>query len=82
MPHKIFFITGLLLIISRYVSGQDKPVRLGIAGLTHGHVVGILDRKDTGNIKIVGISETNRDLAERYSKQYGFPMSMVYHSID
>lgn len=61
---------------------KGEPARIGIVGLSHAHVHGILNREKFGDIEIVGIAEPNRDLAERYSKQYGFPMSMVYNTID
>jgi predicted dehydrogenase len=61
---------------------QHEPLKVGIAGLTHTHVHWILGRKDRGDIKIVGIAESNRELALRYSKQYGFPMSIVFNSLE
>jgi predicted dehydrogenase len=59
-----------------------SPLRLGIVGLSHSHVHLLLSREKYGDIEIVGIVETNRDLAERYSIKYGFPLSIVYSSID
>ncbi|MEN0045909.1 MAG: Gfo/Idh/MocA family oxidoreductase [Bacteroidota bacterium] len=61
----------------------DKaPLRVGVIGLTHTHVHWILGRADIGDIEIVGIVEPNRDLAERYSKQHGYSMDIVYNTID
>jgi predicted dehydrogenase len=58
-----------------------KPLRLGIAGLSHSHVHGILGR--TGNdVQIVGIAEPNRDLAGRYSRRYGLDVSLVFGSLE
>lgn len=59
-----------------------KPVRVGIVGLVHDHVRGVLGRVTRGDIEIVGIAEPNRSVAEAYSKQYGFPMSLVYPSME
>ncbi|TPG63561.1 Gfo/Idh/MocA family protein [Hymenobacter nivis] len=58
------------------------PVRVGVAGLTHAHVHGILGRAKRGDLEIVGIAEPNRALAERLAKQYGFSMALVYSSLD
>jgi predicted dehydrogenase len=62
-----------------------KPLRVGVVGLVHTHVHGILSKafrqKAQTDIEIVGIAEPNRALAERYAKQYGFPLSLVYPSI-
>lgn len=82
MIQKVLFTLAFITLVISNVFAQEKPVRIGIAGLTHSHVHGILSRKDDGTIKIVGIAEPNRELAERFSKQYGFPMSIVYNNLD
>ena len=48
----------------------------------HTHVHWILGREKVGDIEIVGIVEPNRDLAERYSKQHGYSMDIVYETIE
>ena len=57
------------------------PLRVGVAGLTHTHVHGLLGRENRGDIVIVGIAEPNRALAERFTKEHGLPMSLVYASL-
>jgi predicted dehydrogenase len=64
------------------VFAQNEPLKVGVVGLSHAHVHWILGREDRGDIQIVGIVEPNRDLAERYSKQYGYPMSSVFNTIE
>jgi predicted dehydrogenase len=59
-----------------------KPLRVGIIGLVHTHVHGILGREKIGDIQIVGIVEPNSKLAEAYSKQYGFSMAIVFNTIE
>lgn len=61
---------------------QTKPFRIGIAGLTHSHVHWLLNRAHDGDIEIVGISEPNRELAERYLKQYNLPLTLLYSSLE
>lgn len=61
---------------------QQKPVRIGVAGLTHDHIHGLLGRKDKGDIVIVGIVEPNKELVERLAKRYGFDKKIAYSSID
>lgn len=60
---------------------QTAPLRVGVIGLTHSHVHWILGRPDRGDIEIVGIVESNAELAQRYADQYGYPMDMVYTSM-
>jgi predicted dehydrogenase len=62
--------------------GQDPPLRIGIVGLTHTHVHQIFNSATGGDIEIVGIAEPNRDLANKYAKQYGFSMDAVYDSLE
>ena len=43
---------------------QGKSLKVAVIGLTHTHVHWILGREKWGDIEIVGIVESNRDLAE------------------
>lgn len=61
---------------------QEPPLRIGVIGLVHTHVHWILGREDYGDIAIVGIVEPNRELAKRYSEQYGYSMDMVYDTME
>lgn len=63
------------------VNVSPAPMRMGIIGLTHTHVHGILSRKSQGDIEIVGIVEPNRQLAKRYMDQYGLSMDLVYNTM-
>ncbi len=79
------FIFLILLVSFAHPSRKQqnkKPLRVGVAGLTHGHVGWILDYKKNDVVEIVGIAEPNRDLAERMSKRFGFSMDLVYSSLD
>jgi predicted dehydrogenase len=76
-------IIFILMVNQTTAEEQNKShVRLGIAGLTHGHVGWILDAMKKGDVNVVGIAESNREVAERYAKQYGFPMSLVYPTLE
>ena len=48
----------------------DRPVRVAIARLTHGHVGGLLGRRAIGDVEIVGIYEPDRAVAARYVRDY------------
>ena len=61
---------------------SNQPLRVGVAGLSHSHVHWILGRPDKGDVMIVGIYEPNRELAERYAKQHGFSMELVYDNLE
>lgn len=82
MAHKFLFTFTLLFLASFTAQAQKTPLKIGVVGFTHSHVHGILGRADRGDIKVVGIVEPNRDLAERYTKQYGFSMSIVFNTME
>lgn len=76
-----FLIILLFASLLNADARQAQPLRIGIAGLTHTHVHGLLSRAKDGDILIVGIAELNRELAERYLKQYNLPLSLLYPSL-
>ena len=69
-------------ILAQKDSVQHKPLRVAVIGLVHTHVHWILGRKNKGDIELVGIAESNRSLAEKYSKQHGYSMSRVYNTME
>lgn len=60
---------------------NDKPIKLAIAGLTHGHAAFILGREDKHDFKLVGVFETNNELAQRLAKQYKFDPKLIYKNL-
>ena len=87
MPKIMCSLVGLLLLglaglFAAAQASAPAPLRVGIAGLTHTHVHGLLGRARRGDIVIVGIAEPNRDLARRYTQQYGLSMDLVYDSVE
>ena len=79
----IFFFLLILPMMSNAQTSKDKKaLRIGVVGLVHTHVHWILGREDRGDIEIVGIAEANRDLAERYAKQHGYSMDLVYDTVE
>ena len=60
----------------------QAPLRIGVAGLTHAHVHWIFNSAKQGSIEIVGIAEPNRELAQRFAKQYNIPETKFFPSLD
>jgi predicted dehydrogenase len=61
---------------------QHTPLRVAIAGLSHGHVVWLLRNWQRNDLDIVGFWEPDRVLAQRYAEQYAFPLELVYPDLD
>jgi len=77
MISRIILSFFILSIFSTLSFAQQKRTKIGIAGLTHGHVGWILKAKDRADLEIVGIAEPNRELAKRLTEQYGISMDLV-----
>lgn len=78
----LLFFLLLLINVSVEAQTMEKPVRMGVIGLTHTHVHWIFGSESRGDFTIVGIVEPNRALAQRYSDQYGFSMNIVYDTME
>jgi predicted dehydrogenase len=83
MKSSLPFLSILCFFCLQFTLAQSQtPVRIGVDGLTHDHIYGILNdfgkRKD---IQIVGIVEKNKALVERLAKRYGFDTNIVYDDL-
>lgn len=63
-------------------SSTIAPLRLGMAGLVHGHAGGFLSRygKDK-TIDLVGVAEPDREVAGRYAEQFRIDGARLYPSV-
>lgn len=58
-------IIFLMILSSFSIISQaqnDKPLRLGVVGLSHGHLWEVLSRLDRGDFEVVGVAEKNTQL--------------------
>ena len=71
----------LLLCLALPVFAQAPKLRVGILGLTHGHAAGFLRNSLTRtDLDIVGISEPDAEVAERYAQSHQIDRSRLYRS--
>jgi len=78
----LFYLAILLLIPDMNAQTTTvKPVRLAIAGMTHGHIAFILGRKDKGDFLLTGVYEPNKELALSLSKKYNFNPDLIYTNL-
>ena len=67
------------------ISGQDGssgPLRIAVAGVSHGHSAFILGRKGRNDLKIVGIYEPDSKLAKRLAGQYNLDYGIFYNDLN
>lgn len=59
-----------------------SKLRVAVAGLSHGHVTWLLRNWQRDDLEVAGFWEINRGLAERYAREFDFPLSMVYSDLN
>jgi len=74
----------LYLVVSFFISFAQpaKPIRLAVAGTSHGHVGWVFNNKDTNNVVFVGFYEPDTALIMKHRKEYGLPARMFYTDLD
>ncbi|WP_255373189.1 Gfo/Idh/MocA family protein [Chitinophaga sp. YR627] len=75
---KILSQTMLLLLAAITTFAQQKPLNVGVAGLTHDHVHLLMHQWKKGQVTIAGIAESDAQLIARYKKSYQLPDSLFY----
>jgi predicted dehydrogenase len=61
----------------------STPLRIGIAGLVHGHVGGFLrQNQHRAEIQIVGVAESDKQLSETIAKQFALPPGIFFTSVE
>lgn len=72
-------LVALALLFALSASAQSPPVRVAIVGLVHGHVGGFLhDLPAHPNITLVGVSEPDAALRQRYIQRTHLPASLFF----
>jgi predicted dehydrogenase len=80
MKIKVSMITCTLLLIVSVL--QAQPLKVGVAGLSHDHVNGLLNQHKSGEVIIIGIAESDQQLVKRYQQKWNLPDSIFYTSVD
>ena len=72
-----------LFLMAATAFAQDRPLRLAIAGLEHGHVSGFLrNAKARGDVQIVGVFDPDEKLRANYAKTFGLPADILFSHLD
>ncbi len=74
------FLIGFFLLMSSFISAQ-QPLRVGVAGLNHDHVYGLMENYKKGRVVILGIAESDQQLVQRYKQKYQLPDSLFYPDV-
>lgn len=61
---------------------STTTLRLAVSGITHGHVPWILRRKGKTDVTLAGIYEPNKELSQRYVKEYNLSPELFYTDLN
>ena len=62
-------------------ASTDLPIRVAVAGTSHGHSSWILNRKNKTDVEVVGIYEPNKELSDRHIRQSGLSKELFYSDL-
>jgi predicted dehydrogenase len=71
----------LLLLSVAFVARSQSVLNVGVAGLNHDHVYGLMEQYKRGKVHILGIAESDTVLIAKYKKRYGLADSLFYPSV-
>jgi predicted dehydrogenase len=71
-----------VFMMAVFSCSAQKILRVAIAGLAHDHVHGILNQYKKGEVIILGIAESDRQLVLQYEKNYQLPDSLFYNNLE
>lgn len=75
----VFFF--LFSLIAGQLAAQ-KPVRLAVAGLSHGHVGWVFNRSEKKDTELVGIYEPNQELVNKFAEKYKIDKKLFFSDLN
>ncbi|MCD8265429.1 MAG: Gfo/Idh/MocA family oxidoreductase [Tannerellaceae bacterium] len=81
---KRFYLLVVVMVagIGSFLQAQDKaPLRLGVAGVSHGHLWEVISRLDRGDFTVVGVAEQDDALRARNGLTGKVDASLFYKNL-
>jgi predicted dehydrogenase len=75
-----YYIPFLLLVLASATS-QGQVLKVGVAGLNHDHVYGLMESYKKGKVVILGIAESDTALIAKWKKRYALADKLFYPSV-
>jgi len=79
-PYLSVISLALLFVCAAPASAQER-LKVAIAGLSHDHVHPLLNAHQRLEVDILGIAESDSQLASRYKERYQLPDSLFFHTV-
>lgn len=79
----VSILVSVLMIFSvKATETEQKPIRLAVAGMSHGHISFILKRSDKGDFDLVGVCDSDVELLESLSIRYQLQPEIVFTELE
>lgn len=79
--HQNFLYVFILILLCMANYSVAQPLKVGIAGLSHDHVNGLMHQYKNNEVIILGIAEADEQLANRYKQSFALPDSIFYKDV-
>jgi len=79
---RMFLLLMIPVLSTHAQSKEKKPIRLAVAGMSHGHIAFILGRPDKDDFDLVGVAEPDQELVQQIVKRYKLPSGIVYADLE
>jgi predicted dehydrogenase len=77
------YLVTIMLFAILVTSGRaQSPMRLAVAGLSHGHVGWAFNRSDKKDAVLVGVYEPNQELVNRFAAKYKLDKKLFYSDLN
>lgn len=80
MKYKFYWLIVFLFCVQHFCFAQEK-LKVVLAGLSHDHVDGTLDKYNNGRLEIIGIAESNQELCAKKKTKYQLPDSLFFNDV-
>lgn len=77
----IYLLFASVQGIAQPMNSSAAPLRLAVAGTSHGHSGWILGKKDTGFVVVQGIYEPDSQLTDKHIKRFGLSPSLFFRNL-
>lgn len=81
MKRTLFFALMLFVSLAMLAQG-DSPLRIGVAGVSHGHLGNVIGSMDRGDYVIVGVAEANDEYRTHNGLVGRLPEDKFYASLE
>src|SRR5687767_8284104 len=77
----LMYVVFTLFLICFTSADLMSQLKFAIAGLTHDHVNGILQKYASKQVLITGIAESDKNLIARYKQRFRIPDSLFFDNL-